>query len=68
IKVMNLVSVLVAPAIVTMSVGEDANDGLRITIATVAALIIIVAVWVAKRRPVAIDSGDSESEPARLTA
>jgi K(+)-stimulated pyrophosphate-energized sodium pump len=68
IKVMNLVSVLVAPAIVTMSVGEDANDGLRITIATVAALIIVVAVWVAKRRPVAIDSGDSESEPARLTA
>jgi K(+)-stimulated pyrophosphate-energized sodium pump len=68
IKVMNLVSVLVAPAIVTMSVGEDANDGLRITIATVAALIIVVAVWVAKRRPIAIDSGDSESEPARLTA
>jgi K(+)-stimulated pyrophosphate-energized sodium pump len=68
IKVMNLVSVLVAPSIVAMSVGEDANDGLRIAIAGVAALIIVGAVWVSKRRPVAIDSGDPESEPARLTA
>jgi hypothetical protein len=38
------------------------------TIAGVAALIIVAAVWVSKRRTVAIDSGDSESEPARLTA
>jgi len=40
IKVMNLVSLLVAPAIVTMSVGPDQNDALRIGIALVAAAII----------------------------
>jgi len=66
IKVMNLVSVLVAPVIVSMSVGDDANDGLRITIAIVAALIVVVAVWVSKRRPIALDSG--ETEPAARIA
>jgi K(+)-stimulated pyrophosphate-energized sodium pump len=54
IKVMNLVSVLVAPAIVQMSVGKDQNDALRITIAVVATLIIIGAVYVSKRRSVAV--------------
>ena len=36
IKVMNLVSLLIAPAIVTFSIGEDANTGLRVAIAVVA--------------------------------
>jgi K(+)-stimulated pyrophosphate-energized sodium pump len=54
IKVMNLVSVLVAPAIVQMSVGKDKNDALRITIAVVAALIVVGAVYVSKRRTVAV--------------
>ena len=70
IKVMNLVSVLVAPAIVTMSVGDDANDALRYSLAIGAALVIVGAVWFSKRRPVAIDSGGSgDSEPAaQITA
>jgi len=50
IKVMNLVSVLIAPAIVTFSVGDDASDGIRAVIATVAVAIIVGAVVVAKRR------------------
>ncbi len=54
IKVMNLVSVLIAPAIVTFSVGEDASDGIRAVIATVAVAIIVGAVVVAKRRRSAI--------------
>jgi K(+)-stimulated pyrophosphate-energized sodium pump len=58
IKVMNLVSVLVAPAIVAMSVGADANDRLRYSIAGGAALVIVVAVWFSKRRTVALDSYD----------
>jgi K(+)-stimulated pyrophosphate-energized sodium pump len=58
IKVMNLVSVLVAPAIVAMSVGADANDQLRYSIAGGAALVIVVAVWFSKRRTVALDSYD----------
>jgi K(+)-stimulated pyrophosphate-energized sodium pump len=57
IKVMNLVSLLIAAAIVDMSVGEGENDFLRIAIALMAALIVGVAIYVSKRRPVAI--GDS---------
>jgi K(+)-stimulated pyrophosphate-energized sodium pump len=68
IKVMNLVSLLIASAIVSMSVGKDQNDGLRIVIALVAALIIAVAVYVSKQRTIAIsddhdDSGDSALAP-----
>jgi K(+)-stimulated pyrophosphate-energized sodium pump len=50
IKVMNLVSVLIAPAVVLLSVGQDANDWLRILIGVVAFLIIVAAVMVSKRR------------------
>ncbi|MBS2939830.1 sodium-translocating pyrophosphatase [Nocardioides sp. J2M5] len=60
IKVMNLVSLLIASAVVSMSVGEDQNDALRIVIALVAVAIIAVAVVVSKRREVAIaDDGDN---------
>ncbi|MFL6127533.1 MAG: sodium/proton-translocating pyrophosphatase, partial [Mycobacteriales bacterium] len=54
IKVMNLVSLLVAPAVVQLSVGADENDGLRIGLSILAALIIIGAVVVSKRRSVAV--------------
>ncbi|OLR89727.1 sodium-translocating pyrophosphatase [Actinokineospora bangkokensis] len=54
IKVMNLVSVLIAPAIVTFSVGADASTGLRVGIALVAVVLIVVAVVVSKRRGTAI--------------
>jgi len=50
IKVMNLVSVLIAPAVVQLSVGKDANTALRVVFALVAVAIIIVAIVVAKRR------------------
>jgi K(+)-stimulated pyrophosphate-energized sodium pump len=69
IKVMNLVSVLVAPAIVAMSVGDDANDALRYSIAVGAALVIVGAVWFSKRRTVALGAGGSgEAEPAEQIA
>ncbi|WP_166345229.1 sodium-translocating pyrophosphatase [Phytoactinopolyspora limicola] len=61
LKVMNLVSVLIAPAVVGMTVGANANDGLRYTIAIVAALIIVAAVWISKRRSTVI----SDEQPAR---
>jgi len=56
IKVMNLVALLIAPAVVGLSVGEDENNGLRVAIAVVAALIIATAVYISKRRPVAIEA------------
>jgi K(+)-stimulated pyrophosphate-energized sodium pump len=62
IKVMNLVSLLIAPAVIALSVGRDANTPLRIAIAVVAALIVAGAVYITKRRPVAI--GDVDATPA----
>ena len=60
IKVMNLVSLLIASAVVSLSVGEDQNDVLRILIALVAVAIIAVAVIISKRREVTIsDDGDN---------
>ena len=59
IKVMNLVSLLIAPAVVAWSVGDDKNNPLRITIAVVAALIIAAAVVFSKRKGVAMSDSDS---------
>ena len=50
IKVMNLVSVLIAPAVVAMSIGSGENTALRIIIALVALGVIIAAVIVSKKR------------------
>ncbi|HEX6917459.1 MAG TPA: sodium-translocating pyrophosphatase [Phycicoccus sp.] len=60
LKVMNLVSVLIAPAIVTLSIGADASAPIRFGIAGVAFVIVIAAVAVAKSRDLAI-GGDSDS-------
>jgi K(+)-stimulated pyrophosphate-energized sodium pump len=57
LKVMNLVSLLIAAAIVDLSVGSNENDVLRIAIALVATAIIAGAVYVSKRRPIALDTG-----------
>ncbi|GAA4875813.1 sodium-translocating pyrophosphatase [Actinomycetospora straminea] len=66
IKVMNLVSVLIAPAVVTLSVGVDANPAVRITIAVVALIGIAVAIFVSKRRSTAIaDSNQDAAAPAQ---
>ena len=50
IKVMNLVSLLIAGAVVSLSVGEDQNDVLRIAIALVALAAIVLVVVISKRR------------------
>jgi K(+)-stimulated pyrophosphate-energized sodium pump len=54
IKVMNLVSVLIAPAVVQFSVGDDKNNAVRAAIAIIAFLIIATAVIVSKRRVVSM--------------
>jgi K(+)-stimulated pyrophosphate-energized sodium pump len=64
IKVMNLVALLIAPAVVALSVGEDQNTTVRISIAVVAALIVAGAVYVSKRRPIAI--GEEAAEPVNV--
>ncbi|RIJ78736.1 sodium-translocating pyrophosphatase [Nakamurella silvestris] len=50
IKVMNLVAVLIAPAIVSLSVGESENTFLRILVALVAVVVIVASVIISKRR------------------
>jgi K(+)-stimulated pyrophosphate-energized sodium pump len=59
IKVMNLVSLLIASAVVSLSVGKDQNDFLRYTIAIVALLIIVGSVYISKQREVVLGDGDS---------
>jgi K(+)-stimulated pyrophosphate-energized sodium pump len=54
IKVMNLVSVLIAPAVVKLSLGEHASAGIRALIAVLAFGIIISAVVVSKRRKISM--------------
>ncbi|MDO8309087.1 MAG: sodium-translocating pyrophosphatase [Actinomycetota bacterium] len=54
IKVMNLVALLIAPAVVALSIGESANTGLRWGIALVAVAIVVVSVVITKRRPIAV--------------
>ncbi|MGH3867975.1 MAG: sodium-translocating pyrophosphatase [Pseudonocardiaceae bacterium] len=64
IKVMNLVSVLIAPAIVTISAPSN-SPTLRVGIAVAAAAVIVIAVVVSKRRSTSlVDS----SPPAQVTA
>jgi K(+)-stimulated pyrophosphate-energized sodium pump len=54
IKVMNLVSLLIAPAIVTLSLGDSANPGMRAAIALAAVAVIVVAVVLSKRRSISV--------------
>ncbi|WP_433299932.1 sodium-translocating pyrophosphatase [Actinoplanes sp. CA-030573] len=54
LKVMNLVSLLIAPAVVSWSIGKDANTPLRVTIAVVAAAIVVAAVVISKRKPISM--------------
>ncbi|GAA1976761.1 sodium-translocating pyrophosphatase [Isoptericola halotolerans] len=64
IKVMNLVSLLIAPAVVMLSVPEDANHVLRISIAVVAAGIAMGAVVLSRLRAARVDREAEENEPA----
>ncbi|MEU9510460.1 sodium-translocating pyrophosphatase [Micromonospora sp. NPDC048170] len=59
IKVMNLVSLLIAPAVVAWSVGDERNTALRVGIAVAATLVIVAAVVFSKRKGVAMSDSDS---------
>ncbi|MEV0325331.1 sodium-translocating pyrophosphatase [Micromonospora echinospora] len=61
IKVMNLVSLLIAPAVVAWSVGADRNTPLRLAIAVGATLVIVAAVLFSKRKGVTMSDADGGS-------
>ena len=65
IKVMNLVALLIAPAVVGLTVGDDSNTPVRVLIALVAVLVIVGAVVVSKRRSTVVGGdGDVAAVPA----
>src|SRR5258705_13983825 len=73
LKVMNLVALLIAPGVVTLTVGSG-NHALRYVISIGAVLVIAAAVVVSKRKPVAMDAGEGdgaasqENAPEKVTA
>jgi K(+)-stimulated pyrophosphate-energized sodium pump len=70
IKVMNLVSLLIAPAVVAMSPLSTTPSAWRYAIAGIAAAVIIVAVTVSTRRHVAIadEPGETPALPGAQPA
>ena len=65
LKVMNLVALLIAPAVVKFSYGEDKSVGVRVVVAVLAIAVIVGAVYVSKRRGIAVgDEGNSEDPEA----
>jgi len=66
IKVMNLVSLLIAPAVVTMTIGAEANTGLRIAIAVLAVAVIVAAVVFSKRKSIAVAEEKAEAGVAQV--
>ena len=64
IKVMNLVSLLIAPAVVKLSLGDSASGGLRALIAVLALAIIVAAIVVSKRRKMSIGAEPADAAPS----
>jgi K(+)-stimulated pyrophosphate-energized sodium pump len=68
LKVMNLVSLLIVAAVVKLSVGDSANDAVRIIIALVAFAILVASVYISKRRSIAIENGEGDHVEATPVA
>jgi K(+)-stimulated pyrophosphate-energized sodium pump len=54
LKVMNLVALLIAPAVVALSIGSGEDAAFRYIIAAIAVIVIVAAVFVSKRRSIAV--------------
>jgi K(+)-stimulated pyrophosphate-energized sodium pump len=61
IKVMNLVSLLIAPAVVSLSIGDNANSAIRVLVALVAAGVVVTAVVISKRKSIAVAEKKEEA-------
>ncbi|MFE6039565.1 sodium-translocating pyrophosphatase [Streptomyces sp. NPDC056452] len=62
LKVMNLVALLIAPAVVQFSYGDDASAGVRTVVAVFAIVVIIGAVYISKRRGIAMGDDGSDGD------
>ncbi|MCZ2524583.1 sodium-translocating pyrophosphatase [Streptomyces sp. HB2AG] len=69
LKVMNLVALLIAAAVVRHGYGDEASLPVRITVAAVAVVVIVAAVYASKRRGIAVgdednsDTGERRADP-----
>ena len=70
LKVMNLVSLIIAPAVVVATVGDDANGVMRWGLAGGAVVVLTVALIVNKRRSSVVEADDpatnEEPEPVKV--
>ncbi|KUL35629.1 potassium transporter [Streptomyces sp. NRRL F-4489] len=67
LKVMNLVALLIAPAVVKFSYGHDKSLGIRVAVALLALVVIVGAVYVSKRRGIAVgDEGNSSGDAGNV--
>ena len=74
LKVMNLVALLIAPAVIAMTISMQDLAMYRYGIAGVATAIIVIAVWISKRRSIAVGDEDAveasdsatDAEPAKV--
>ncbi|MFG3254283.1 sodium-translocating pyrophosphatase [Streptomyces sp. NPDC048172] len=65
LKVMNLVALLIAPAVVKFSYGEDKSVGVRAAVAVVSIVVIVAAVYVSKRRGIVVGEEDNSERIAK---
>ncbi|MET7298935.1 sodium-translocating pyrophosphatase [Embleya sp. NPDC005575] len=70
LKVMNLVSLLIAPAVIKLSIGADENGALRALAAAFSVVVIVGAVWYSKRKSVVVgeDEDDHEEQVTKAAA
>jgi K(+)-stimulated pyrophosphate-energized sodium pump len=61
---MNLVALLIVPAVVKYSVGKDQSNPIRIAIALVAVAILVAVIWISKRRGSALMNTGGDDEGA----
>jgi K(+)-stimulated pyrophosphate-energized sodium pump len=62
LKVMNLVALLIGPAVIQFSYGDDASVGVRAVVALLSAGVVIGAVYISKRRGIAMSDTDGDAE------
>jgi K(+)-stimulated pyrophosphate-energized sodium pump len=67
IKVMNLVALLIVPAVVKFSVGKDQSNPIRIAIALVALAALVAIIWNSKRRSSQLNAGGPSAGAAAGT-
>ncbi|MFE5208382.1 sodium-translocating pyrophosphatase [Streptomyces sp. NPDC056600] len=63
LKVMNLVALLIAPAVIQLGYGSGASPGLRALVAVLALVVVVAAVWVSRRRGIAMGDPDEARAP-----